>query len=157
VPSLMNHHLAKKPETSGPPSILITDDDSFCREILRVFLESYGFHCLEAQDGGEALAIVRTSAICFMVTDFHMPYMNGCELLEQLCREDCSRPPTVLVTGDLTDQIQQRALQTGAITVLEKPFDQKNLLNIICRSMDISNVSPGKTISALATLPNALS
>ena len=128
---LMNHHLAEHSAITRSSPILIADDNLLCREILRMLLNAYGYRCLEATDGKSALGLIRTSSIGFIITDFHMPYLNGCELLEQLIRDGGAPPPAVLVTGELNDQIQQRALQAGAITVLEKPFDHKILLGII--------------------------
>ncbi|MGD9850745.1 MAG: response regulator [Nitrospirales bacterium] len=127
----MNHHLAENAALTRSSPILIADDNSMWRNILRMILDAYGYRCLEAPNGKTALGIIRTSSIGFIITDFHMPDVNGCELLEQLPRDGSACPPAVLVTGDLTDRIQQRALQAGAITVLEKPFDQKILIEII--------------------------
>lgn len=157
VLSLMKHHLAENSAVPRSSSILIADDNRICREILRMLLSAYGYRCLEANDGRTALGIVRTSSIGFIITDFHMPYVNGCELLEQLSRAGGTPPPAVLVTGNLTDQIRQRALQAGAITVLEKPFDQKVLLGIIHRWLSSPKSSPGGQISSLPPLSETFS
>ncbi|MDR4495720.1 MAG: response regulator [Nitrospirales bacterium] len=131
--SLMNPLLTETPTLPASQPILIVDDDSMYREFLRLLLESYGHCCLEANNGKTALAMIRRSSFGFVITDFQMPYMSGCDLLEQLSRENCPLPPAVVITGTLTDQIQKRALRAGAITILEKPFDQKILLGIIHR------------------------
>lgn len=135
--SHMDHFWPGTQARPSPSSILIADDDVGCREVLRLFLEGYGFCCLEAKNGKTALEMIRTSSIGFLITDFHMPDMNGCELLEQVSNHNLARPPAMLITGDLTQQIKRRALEAGAITVLEKPFDQKSLLGMIHRHFHI--------------------
>ena len=130
--------LKNRPRTEifAPPAslpILIVDDEVICRDILRLRLEDWGYDCLEANNGKTALEIIRTSSIGFIITDFHMPYLNGCELLEQLSVNDGTSPPAVLMTGNLSDQIQQWALQAGALTVLEKPFDENTLHGVLHR------------------------
>ena len=154
VPILMNRHSTENSAFPRATPILIADDNSMYREILRLILDAYGYCCLEANDGKAALGIVRTTSVGFIVTDFHMPHVNGCELLEQLSREGVTRPPAVLVTGDLTDQIQHRALQAGAITVLEKPFDQKTLLGIIHLYYQQSPSYKGVMASSSVPLPD---
>ena len=153
--SLMNHLLTETPPLPASQPILIVDDDSMYRDFLRLLLEGYGYRCLEANNGKTALAKIRGSFIGFIITDFHMPYMNGCELLEQLSREDCTSPPAILISGTLTKQIRNRASRAGAITVLEKPFDHKILLGVIHRYIHNPECTQGEKTSSSASLANA--
>jgi len=92
----MDQFCAETPGIPPPSPILIADDDFRCRKILRLFLEGYGYCCLEAKNGKTALEMIRTSSIGVLITDFHMPYMNGCELLEQLSPYCLARAPGCL-------------------------------------------------------------
>ena len=67
-------------ESSLPPvSILVVDDSVDCRMILRMALEREGYRCLEAEDGIAALKLCQKKTIDFIITDFQMPHMDGCE------------------------------------------------------------------------------
>ena len=121
----------KIPECVTPASILIVDDSIDCRMILRTAIEREGFCCVEAADGIKALKVFHEITIDFIITDFQMPNMNGCEFLEELSREASRCPPAVMITGNLADSVRIRAMHAGALAVLSKPFDQKKILKIV--------------------------
>lgn len=118
-------------ESASPAIILIVDDSVDCRLILRTVIEREGFFCLEAADGMTALKLFQETSIDFIITDFQMPHMNGCEFLEVLSREAISCPPAVMITGNLSDSVRMRAMHAGALAVLAKPFEQKKILAIV--------------------------
>ena len=121
----------KIPESSNPASILIVDDNVDCRTILRLAIEQEGFSCVEAADGMAALKLFHENSINFILTDFQMPNMNGCEFLEILSKEAISFPPAVMITGNLTESVRIRAMHAGALAVLSKPFDRKKILKMV--------------------------
>jgi len=121
----------ENPPSSSPIFILIVDDSIDCRMILRTAIEREGFCCIEAADGMAALKVFHEIMIDFIITDFQMPHMNGCEFLEVLSREAVSCPPAVMITGNLADSVRMRAMHAGALAVLSKPFDQKKILKIV--------------------------
>lgn len=118
-------------ESASPPTILIVDDSVDCRLILRTAIEREGFCCVEAEDGRAALKLFQETSIDFIITDFQMPMMNGCELLEALSRETISFPPALMITGCLADSVRMRAMHAGALAVLSKPFDRQKILEIV--------------------------
>ena len=121
----------ENPPSSSPIFILIVDDSIDCRMILRTAIEQEGFCCVEAADGMAALKVFHEMTIDFVITDFQMPHMNGCEFLEVLSREAIRRPPAVMVTGNLADSVRMRAMHAGALAVLSKPFEQNEILKIV--------------------------
>ena len=82
-------------------SILITDDDTRCREALREIMEPQGYHTLQACCGEEAVDIVREGDVHvhLALLDMHMPTLTGLETL-QLVRQFNAQLPCILVTGD---------------------------------------------------------
>ena len=119
-------------ESSLPPvSILVVDDSVDCRMILRMALEREGYRCLEAEDGIAALKLCQKKTIDFIITDFQMPHMDGCEFLEVISSAAVSCPPAVMVTGNLTDSVRMRATHAGALAVLSKPFDHRKILQMV--------------------------
>ena len=107
--------------------VLIVDDDEDCRELLCLFLEKRGFFCFQAEHGKSALNVMREVWVALIITDFQMPVMNGCEFLERLSREHPQPPPAFMMTGNLTDEVRDRALKAGALMVLPKRFDRHGL------------------------------
>ena len=118
-------------ESSSPTTILIVDDSVYCRMMLRTIMELEGFCCVEAADGMAALNVFREISIDFIITDFQMPIMNGCEFLELLSKEGVCIPPAVMITGSLTNSVRMRAMRAGAWAVLSKPFDRTEILRLV--------------------------
>ncbi len=119
------------PESLKPVSILVVDDSVDCRMILRMVIEREGYRCVEAADGIAALKLIQEKTIDFIITDFQMPHMNGCEFLEVISSAATSCPPAVMITGNLADSVRMRATHAGALAVLSKPFDQKQILKMV--------------------------
>ena len=65
--------------------VLIVDDSRFIRQHLRQLLQGMGMNCEEAEDGREAIDLLRgAAAFDFMLVDVNMPVMNGLECVKQL-------------------------------------------------------------------------
>src|SRR5271170_3228901 len=76
-------------------SILITDDDPGCREVLRDIFEPEGYRTLLASSGEEAIDIVRDQPVHIALLDMHMPRLTGLETLE-LVRQINNLLPCIL-------------------------------------------------------------
>src|ERR1700760_4142016 len=83
-------------------SILITDDESGCREALRSVLDQAGYRTLIATCGEEAIEIVRIQRVHAALLDMHMPTLTGLEVIEMVRQYD-SLMPCILVTADATE------------------------------------------------------
>jgi FixJ family two-component response regulator len=70
-----------------------------------------------------------------LVVDFDMPNMNGLDLHNNLSRSG-KAIPTVLITAYPSDEVRARALRSGVICYLPKPFDESDLLNCIQTALD---------------------
>ena len=119
------------PESLNSVSILVVDDSVDCRMILRATMEREGYCCIEAADGMAALKLFQEKPIDFIITDFQMPHMNGCEFLEELSNTTINCPPAVMITGSLAKSVRMRATHAGALAVFSKPFDQKMILKMV--------------------------
>ncbi len=90
--------LAVIPDDS--PLILVCDDDSMQRLLIRQCLESAGMRILEAKDGYEALELVANNAPDFVFMDVDMPGISGIETCRRLrARDDATDVPVLIVTG----------------------------------------------------------
>ncbi|SLN10476.1 C4-dicarboxylate transport transcriptional regulatory protein DctD [Pseudoruegeria aquimaris] len=113
---------------------LVVDDDRNMRESLVELLESAGWQAeglASARQVGEALERLRPDAI---VSDVRMPGMSGLELLESLSGTEA--PPMILISahGDIPMAVE--AIQAGAYTFLEKPFDPRRLLTALSHAAE---------------------
>ena len=116
--------------------ILIVDDDSDIRLILRSALESYGYHCDEASNGLEALEKIEAEEFALILLDYSMPVMNGLEVIRRLGQASgSSRPQIVMMTAHSGHDLRVQALDAGATAVLSKPFDLDHVLLTMERAL----------------------
>lgn len=119
---------------SRPYSILITDDDTGCRESLRSIVEPEGFHTILASCGEEALEIVREGPIHLALLDMHMPTLTGLETL-QLVHQINAVLPCILVTADATEGLMRQAFRLRAYSVIPKPVSKHVVLYTVVRAL----------------------
>lgn len=106
--------------------ILVVDDESRMRKLIRDFLEREGYQILEAGDGREALNIFyENKDIALMILDVMMPYMNGWQVCQEV-RESSSMPIMMLTArGEERDEL--RGFELGVDEYIAKPFSPKIL------------------------------
>jgi CheY-like chemotaxis protein len=111
--------------------ILIVDDDMINRKLLNVLLKKTGkFNIIEAENGMEALNIIKHEPIDMVLLDIIMPVMDGIDLLKILKSDGNYKSiPVAILTTD--DSRKTEALNLGACGVLIKPIKESELLNII--------------------------
>jgi CheY-like chemotaxis protein len=122
--------------TRGPRdiSVLITDDDSSCRDALREIFEPEGYRTLLASSGEEALDIVSDAPVDVALLDMHMPRLTGLETL-RLVRQINAVLPCILVTADATDGLIRQALHAHAYSVIAKPVSKHVVLYTVVRAL----------------------
>ena len=114
---------------SADMKILIVDDFSTMRRIVRNLLKEIGYtNADEAEDGAAALIKLRGGAFDFVVSDINMPNMNGFELLTQI-KADASikHLPVLMVTAEAKKEDIVTAAQAGAAGYIVKPFTKATL------------------------------
>lgn len=117
-------------ESTDNTCVLVVDDDWDCREMLEALLTMEGFRVTSAVNGDEALAFLKSRSFRIMITDYNMPEMDGLRL-SQIALKAAPEMIIIMVTGDPLTQIYPKAVELGITDVLAKPFEIKNLLNII--------------------------
>jgi CheY-like chemotaxis protein len=85
---------------SSRPTVLLLEDDDDARAIYRDMLVFAGFHVVAAADGIEGLRYAEAQLPDIVVTDLHMPGMNGVEVARTLHADDKPCPPIIAVTAD---------------------------------------------------------
>ena len=109
--------------------VLIVDDSKFIREFLKQHLHTMDVQCAEAEDGSEALGILRRGELFdLMLLDVNMPGMGGLECVLQVRGEGLGPEMKVMmVTTEADDRFIEQAFHNGADEFLMKPFTAESL------------------------------
>ncbi|KZY66572.1 histidine kinase [Oleiphilus sp. HI0071] len=104
--------------------ILVVDDFSTMRRIIKNLLRDLGFtNTDEADDGNTALPMLKTGKYDFLVTDWNMPGMTGIELLKTVrADDDLKTLPVLMVTAEAKRDQIVAAAQAGVNGYVVKPF-----------------------------------
>ena len=116
-------------------SILIVDDDKAMRQSLIELLDAAGWSAQAVPRAEVALERLNTFAPDVILSDVRMPGMSGMDLLGALGKRDAA-PPLVLISahGDIPMAVQ--AMQDGAYSFVEKPYEPRHLLSILTHAAD---------------------
>ncbi len=118
--------------------IVVVDDFGTTRRIIRNLLleRGYGDVC-EAVDGNDALNVLKSNKIDFVITDWNMPGMSGLELLKTIrATEEWSDIPVLMVTTESKREQLLEAAQAGVNGYVVKPFDSETLNHSIEKVLD---------------------
>ena len=119
--------------------ILVVDDESRMRKLVRDFLEREDFLVLEAEDGLQAMEIFyENKDISLMILDVMMPRMDGW----QVCREvrQTSKIPIIMLTARAEERDELQGFELGVDEYISKPFSPKILVARVVAILRRSNV-----------------
>lgn len=120
---------------SARPRILVAEDDSGIRHIIRTRLEGAGYSVETARNGVEALQLLASFRPEGLVLDINMPELDGFGVLDQLQQAPEMRLPTLILTARHAADDVRRAVKLGAKDYLTKPFSEAQLLARVGRLM----------------------
>lgn len=134
-------------------TILAVDDEPHMLRLLEISLRQAGYKPLTAKDGREALSIIHTQHVDCVVTDLHMPYMSGLQLLKAIrggqesdqAKERSSVPanpdlPVIIVTAQGEVKTAIDAMKSGASDYILRPFDLEELELAIARALSFARL-----------------
>ena len=115
---------------------LIADDYSTARRLIKDSLQKIGFSCLEAENGNQALALIKQTRLNLVIADIQMPEKNGLELLKDIRVDNNLRDlPVILTMLEPFDDLITDGKTLRMNDYLIKPFDvftlSKKLDNVI--------------------------
>lgn len=120
-----------RPEAAAP-CILVVDDSLSVRKYASLLLKANGLQVLTANNGFEALEVLETKTVDFIITDLEMPLMHGYELLAELLRRGVLKTtPAAVLSSRAGQQHRQKALDLGACDYLIKPFEEETLMAML--------------------------
>lgn len=120
--------------TQGAPTVFIVDDDADVRESLKELLESVGLHSESFGTAQEFLSNPLHDAPSCLVLDVRLPGISGLDLQRELKRGRINIP-IVFLSAHADVPMSVKAMKSGAIEFLTKPFRQQDLLDAVQRSL----------------------
>jgi FixJ family two-component response regulator len=110
--------------------IYILDDDQSVLRSLKLLMVSYGFAVDTFSSSEEFFIAVPNSAEGCLISDIHMPGLNGWDTQQRLTKEGYALP-IILISADKDDNFKAKALKAGAVGFLQKPFEDHHLLHMV--------------------------
>ncbi len=108
--------------------VLVVDDSVSTRWVVRKELGVMGYDAIEAESGEIALEFLSTESVDIILTDLHMPGMDGIELVRRIRALPKSKfTPILIVTTDVKDELKIEAKKSGASGWIVKPFSPEAL------------------------------
>lgn len=136
--------------------ILVIDDSNVIRNMVRDMLPKGNFEVLEAKDGVQGLNLIRQERPNLIMLDFLLPRLSGWEVYQQIqIQHDLQAIPLVLMSGrkeEVTEKLQE---PFEYFEFVQKPFDQKELIDAIKAAMAKSKRRPAAVAPTPVATPSA--
>lgn len=124
-------------------TVLVVDDSSVMRRIIRAHLQNLGItRVLEARDGREALKIIGREKIGLVLSDWCMQVMHGIEVLKRIRADDATRDlPFIMITAEAQPHLMLEAIKAKVSEYVVKPFTREDLRKSIEKVFTLENRS----------------
>jgi FixJ family two-component response regulator len=116
------------------PTVFIIDDDRGVRQAIEDLVESVGLRAESFASGEEFLSRRKTSGLSCLVLDVRLPQMSGLDFQRRLA-ESGTQIPIIFITAHGDIPMSVRALKSGAVEFLTKPFRDQDLLDAIQQAL----------------------
>ncbi len=115
-------------------TIMIIDDSTSLRQVVRIALSQAGYEILEASDGRDALSRLKGQRIHLVICDVNMPNMDGITFLRSL-RDlpDYKFTPVIMLTTEAGEDKKREGQAAGARAWMVKPFRPEQLVGAVSR------------------------
>ena len=117
------------------PTVFVIDDDALVRAAIQGMLKSVGLHAVTFGTPEEFLSSKRPNGPSCMILDVRLPGVNGLEFQRELVSAGI-RIPIIFITGHGDIPMTVKAMKSGAIEFLTKPFRDQDLLDAIYQALD---------------------
>ena len=132
--------------SAASKKILVVDDNEVILKTISLKLKGGGYQVATAQDGSEAMSVVRMEKPDLILLDITFPPViagvpwDGFRIMEWLHRVDETRKiPIIIITGGEEAKNKERAIAIGAVAFFHKPINHDDLLKVIRATLDGSS------------------
>jgi FixJ family two-component response regulator len=126
--------------TTGDPTVFVIDDDDLIRAAIQGLLKSVGLQAETFETTQQFLCCKRPDGPSCLVLDVRLPGVNGLDFQRQLA-DSGVRIPIIFITGHGDIPMTVKAMKSGAVEFLTKPFRDEDLLNAIHQALDRDRVT----------------
>lgn len=116
------------------PMISIVDDDEAVRNATRALIRSLGYRVATFASAEDFLKSERLRDTACLISDVQMPGLNGIELQDRLAASG-HRIPIIFMTAFQDDRVRDRAMRSGAVSFMSKPFSEASLIVCLDRAL----------------------
>ncbi|MEA5142038.1 MAG: response regulator [Oscillibacter sp.] len=128
-------HVSYHKEESRTNKILIADDDNISRSILQTMLEMENWEIRQAENGQQAIDMMEQEHFSCLLLGIHMPEKNGFDVLAYMKKHGfLTGTSVIIITGEESRKVRDKAFSMGASDVIQKPFDR----NLVIRRVRIA-------------------
>ena len=106
--------------------LLIVDDEKLIRDVIKTYAETENFEALEAENGLEALDVLKKEKVDLIILDIMMPKMDGMTFLEEI--KNTKNIPVIILSARNEEYDKLRGFDLGTDDYLTKPFSPKELI-----------------------------
>jgi len=103
--------------------ILVCEDDILVLKVIEVSLEKENVQAIYLQDSRKAIQLLRENDFDLIITDIHMPYHNGDEILKLVREDQKKKTPIIMISSDTHEEVVALALKEGVNEFVKKPID----------------------------------
>jgi len=140
---------APTPPAGKSAKILVVDDNEVIVKTICLKLKGAGYQVATAQDGAEAMSVVRMEKPDLILLDITFPPdvagvpWDGFRIMEWLHRVDESRKiPIIIITGGEEVKNKERAMASGAVAFFQKPINHDDLLKVVRATLGANAPKP---------------
>ena len=126
--------------TTGNPTVFVIDDDDLVRSAIQGLLKSVGLRAETFGTTQQFLSSKHPDGPSCLVLDVRLPGVNGLDFQRQLA-DSGVRIPIIFITGHGDIPMSVKAMKSGAVEFLTKPFQDGDLLNAIRQALDRDRVT----------------
>lgn len=125
-------------DNTHSPSVLVVEDAIFVRNFIMIALRTIGIsNIIEADNGKSALEELNKNHIDIVLSDWHMPEMEGIDVLKAMRADDKLKDiPFLMLTSDVSPDNVRDAIESGVSDFLAKPFRHAPLIKKVKRLLD---------------------
>ncbi|MEO5761623.1 MAG: sigma-54 dependent transcriptional regulator [Vicinamibacteria bacterium] len=134
------------------PKILVVDDEEVMRDVLGSVLGGEGYSVRFAATGPDAIAEVKDSPVDAVILDLMLPGMSGLEVLDELKKHDADLP-VIMLTAQASIETAIAAMKKGAFDYLTKPFKHDELLILLQKALQQTDLVDENRSLKLAIRP----
>ena len=122
---------------------LVIDDSKPIRSILTQILVSIGFTVVQAENGLEALEVLKKQNVDLALVDWNMPEMDGYEFIKEVRKDNtCNKMLLMMVTTETALSKVSKALEAGADEYIMKPFTKEMIVEkLALMGLDLTKIS----------------